>query len=72
MSTAFDLDTDGLSKNSNKTAVWYLQGFTTLNQGNLDNYLPSVEYAYNFSVHHSTKQAPFELDLDYEPPLLLD
>jgi len=72
MSMAFHPETDGLSENSNKTGVRYLRGFATPDQANWDDYLPLAEYAYNSSVHRSTKQTPFELDLGYEPPLPLD
>ena len=72
MSMAFHPETNGRSENSNKTVVQYLHGCTTHDQANSNDYLPLVEYAYNSSVHHSTKQTPFELDLGYEPPLLLD
>jgi hypothetical protein len=72
MSTAFHPETDGLSENSNKMVVCYLHGFATHNQANWDDYLPQAEYAYNSSVHCSTKMTPFELDLGYEPPLPLD
>jgi hypothetical protein len=72
MSTAFHPETDGLSENSNKTVVRYLRGFATHDQANWDNYLPLAEYAYNSSIHRSTKQTPFELDLGYNPPLPLD
>jgi len=69
MSMAFHPETDGLSENSNKMVVRYLCGFATYNQANWDDYLPLAEYAYNSSVHRSTKQTPFDLDLGYEPRL---
>jgi hypothetical protein len=72
MSTAFHPETDGLSDKSNKTVVRYLHGFATHDLAHWDDYLPLVEYAYNSSVHRSTKQTPFELDFGYEPPLPLD
>jgi putative transposase len=72
MSTVFHTETDCLSENLNKTVVCYLRGFATHDQGNWDNYLPFAEYAYNSSIHRSTKQTPFELDLGYNPPLPLD
>jgi hypothetical protein len=50
----------------------YLSGFATHNQANLDDYLPLAEYAYNSSVHRSTKLTPFELDLGFELPLPQD
>jgi len=71
MSTAFDPETDGLSVNSNKTVVRYLRGFATHDHANWDDYLPLAEYAYNSSVHRSTKMTPFELDLGYESPFPL-
>jgi hypothetical protein len=72
MSTAFHPEMDGVSENSKKTVVRYLRGFATHNQANWDDYLPLAEYAYNSSVHRSTKRMPVELDLGYEPPLPLD
>ena len=65
MSTMFHPETDGLSENSHKTVVCYLCGFATHNQTNWTDYLPLVEYVYNSSVHRSTKQMAFELDLAY-------
>jgi hypothetical protein len=72
MSTVFHAETDGLSENSNKTVVRDLCGFTTHDHANWNDYLPLAESAFNSSVHRSTKLTPFELDLGYEPPLLLD
>jgi putative transposase len=72
MSTAFHPETDGLSENSNKMVVRYLRLFATHDQANSDNYLPLANYAYNSSVHRSTKLTPFELDLGFELPLSQD
>jgi len=72
MSAAFHPEMDGLSGNSNKRVVRYLGGFATHYQANWDDYFPFAEYAYSSSVHHLTKQMPFELDLGYGPPLPLD
>jgi len=71
MSTVFDPETDCLSENSNKTVVRDLRGFATHDQANWNNYLPLAESAVKSSVHHSMKLTPFDLDLGYEPPLLL-
>jgi len=71
MFTAFHPETDVLSDISNKTVSQYFSFFTTHNQGNWDDYLPLAEYANNSSVHHSTKQMPFELNLGDNPPLQL-
>jgi len=72
MSTALHSETDSISENSNKMVVRYLCGFATHNKANWDDYLPLAEYAYNYSVHCSTRLMPFEIDLRYEQPLALD
>jgi len=72
MSTEFHPQPDVLSENLDTSVVSYLGGFATHDQANWDDYLPVAEYAYNSSVHLSTRQTPFELDLGYEPPLPLD
>jgi hypothetical protein len=72
MSTAFHPDIHVLSENSNQTVVCYLRRFATHDEANWDDYFPLFEYAYNSSVHRSTKLTAFELHLCYEPPLLLD
>lgn len=69
---AFHPETDGVYENSTKTVEQYLRGVATHDQANWNDYLPLAEYAYNSSVHRSTKQMPFQLDLRYEPPLQLD
>jgi hypothetical protein len=71
-SRAFHPEMDGLSDKLKKMVVPYLRGFATHNQANWDHYLPQAKYAYNSSVHSSTKQRHVELDLGYEPPLQLD
>jgi len=72
MSTACYPEMNGHSENSNRTVVRYLRGVATHDQALWDDYLPSVEYAYNSSPHRSTKQTSFELDLGYQPHLPLD
>jgi len=72
MSTAFHLETDGLSENSNMTVERYLHSFVTHEQANWDDYLPLAVYVYNSPVHRSTMLMSFELDPGYEPSLLLD
>jgi len=69
---AFHPETNAITEIPTKTVVCWLHGFTTHDQANWDDYLPLAEYAYNSSVHRSMKQTPFELDLGYELPLLLD
>jgi hypothetical protein len=72
MSTAFHPETDGLYENSNKTIERSLLCFATNDQANWDDDLPLAEYAYNSSVHRSTKLTPFELDLGFELALPQD
>jgi hypothetical protein len=72
MSPAFHPGTDRPSENLNKMVVRYLRGYATHDQANWDDYLTVAEYAYNSSVHRSTKLTPFVPDLGYEPPLPLD
>jgi len=66
MSTAFHPEKVSLFEDLNEVVVCYLCAFATPDQANWDSYLPSAEYAYNSSVHHSTQQTCFELNLDYE------
>jgi hypothetical protein len=72
MSTAFHPEMDGLYENSNTTVERSLRCFATNDQANWDDDLPLAEYAYNSSVHRSTKLTPFELDLGFELPLPQD
>lgn len=72
MSMALLPEMAGLPENSYKGVVCYLCGFATHDQPNWDHFLPLAEYASTSSVHCSTMQTPFELDLVYEPPVLRD
>jgi hypothetical protein len=71
-STAFHPQTDGQAENSNKTVVRYLRAFATHQVDDWDQLLPLAEFAYNSSIHRSTKMAPFKVDLGYTPDLPLD
>jgi hypothetical protein len=71
-SMAFHPQTDSQAENSNKTLVRYLQTFATHQVNNWDQLLPLAEFAYNSSIHRSTKMAPFKADLGYTPELQLD
>jgi hypothetical protein len=57
-STAFHPQTDGLAENSNKTCTKYLKAFATHSSEAWDQMLPVAEFAYNSSVHRSTKMTP--------------
>jgi hypothetical protein len=71
-STAFHPQTDGLAENSNKTITEYLKAYATHSPDNWDEMLPLAEFAYNSSVHRSTKMTPFRLDLGYDPQIPLN
>jgi hypothetical protein len=69
---AFHPQMNGLSDHSNNTVVLQFRGFTTHDHADWDDCLRLAEYAYNLSVHHSTKLAPFVLALGYPPSVPLD
>jgi hypothetical protein len=71
-STSFHLQTDGQAENANKTVERYLRAFSTHQIDDWDQLLPLAEFAYNLSIHRSTKMTPFEADLGYTPDLPLD
>jgi hypothetical protein len=70
-STAFHPQTDGLAENSNKTITKYLKAYATHSPEDWDEMLPLAEFAYNSSVHRSTKMTPFRLDLGRDPEIPL-
>jgi hypothetical protein len=72
MWTAFHPQTDGQSEISNTQVTKYLQAFTTHHLAGWDDMLLLAEYTYNASIHSSSKQSPFELDLEYAPSIELD
>jgi hypothetical protein len=59
LSTAFHPQTDGQTERQNQTMEQYLQAFCNYEQDNWVELLPLAEFAYNNSVHASTRMTPF-------------
>ena len=60
-STAFHPQTDGQSEHTIQTLEDLLRTCALPWQGNWEDHLPLVEFAYNNSYHSSIKAAPFEV-----------
>jgi transposase InsO family protein len=67
MSTAYHPQTDGQTECVNQVIEGYLRTFTSRQQDNWDDLLPSGEFHYHNSVHTSTQQTPFMLDTGRNP-----
>jgi hypothetical protein len=67
LSTAFHPYTDGQTERVNSVLEQYLQCYINYQQTNWNILLPIAEFAYNNTVHASTKQTPFFANLDYHP-----
>lgn len=67
MSTAYHPQTDGQSEVMVKTLKQMLRHYISHTQKDWINHLPVLEFAYNNSVHPTTKMTPFESDLGYSP-----
>ena len=59
LSTAFHPQTDGQTERQNQTMEQYLRAFCNYEQDNWVELLPLAEFAYNNSVHASTRMTPF-------------
>jgi hypothetical protein len=71
LSTAFHPQTDGQTERQNQTLEQYLRMFTTESQDNWVLLLDTAQFAYNNSVHESTKTTPFYLVYGKHPLLTL-
>jgi len=69
LSTAFHPQTDGQTERQNQTMEQYLPAFCNYEQDNWVELLPLAEFAYNNSVHHSTRMMPFWANYHYHPPM---
>jgi hypothetical protein len=67
MSTAFHPETDGQTERMNRTLEEMLRHYVAPDQKDWDSHLPQLEFAYNNSVHSSTKQTPFFLNTGQHP-----
>jgi hypothetical protein len=59
LSTAFYPQTDGQTDRQNQTMEQYLCAFCNYEQDNWVELLPLAEFAYNNSMHASTRMTPF-------------
>jgi len=57
--TAFHPQTDGQTERQNQTMKQYLRAFCNYKQDDWVELLPLVEFAYNNSMHASTRMTPF-------------
>jgi len=69
LSTAFHPQTNGQTEWRNQTMEEYLRAFCNYEQDNWVELLPLAEFAYNNSVHHSTRMTPFWANYHYHPPM---
>jgi transposase InsO family protein len=67
MSTAYHPQTDSQTERINQVLEGYLCTFTSQQQDNWDDLLPSGEFHYNNSKHSSTQQTPFMLNTRRHP-----
>jgi hypothetical protein len=59
LSAAFHSQTNGETEQQNQTMEQYLRAFSNYEQDNWVELLPLAEFAYNNSVHSSTRMTPF-------------
>ncbi|MBW0514848.1 hypothetical protein O181_054563 [Austropuccinia psidii MF-1] len=62
LSTAYHPETDGQAERVNQVVEQYLWMYFSYHQDDWNIWLPLAEFAYNNSVHSSTKQSPFFTD----------
>lgn len=67
LSTAFHQRTDGQTERVNSVLEQYLRCYIDYQQTNWSTLLPIAEFAYNNTVHSSTKVTPFFANLGYHP-----
>jgi hypothetical protein len=67
MSTAYHPQTDRQTECVNQVLEGYLRIFTSQQQDDWDDYLPTGEFQYNNMVHSLTQQTPFMVDTGRHP-----
>ncbi|MCO5583587.1 hypothetical protein L7F22_037500 [Adiantum nelumboides] len=60
-SSSFHLQTDGQSEIANSVVLDLLKSYISDQKTQWERYLPLVEFAYNNTIHSSTRKAPFEI-----------
>jgi hypothetical protein len=71
LSTAFHPQTDGQTERVNSILEQYLRCYVNYQQSDWHKYLPIAQFAYNNSVHSSTKMTPFYALYGFHPRLSL-
>jgi hypothetical protein len=67
LSTAFHQRTDGQTERVNSVLEQYLRCYINYQQTNWSSLLPIAEFAYNNTIHATTKVTPFFANLGYHP-----
>ena len=70
--TAYHPECDGMSERFMRTLKAMLASLVDEWQTNWDLLLPQLAFAYNTSVHNTTKQTPFELMFGRKPKIPID
>jgi len=68
-STAFHPQTDGQTERQNQTMEQYLRAYINYEQNDWVELLPLAQFAYNNSVHLSTRMTPFFANYGYHPEM---
>ena len=67
MSTSYHPQTDGQTERVNRVLQEALRSFVDATQSDWDQYLPSLQFAYNMARHTSTGETPFFLNYGRHP-----
>ena len=70
--TSYHPQTNAVTENWNKTLANCLSMFVDADQKNWSESLPYITFAYNTSIHSTTKYSPFYLLFGYEAKLPID
>jgi hypothetical protein len=71
-STTYHSETDGQTEVINHTLSTMLWAILKINLKLWEEYLPHIEFAYNRSVHSTTKVSPFKVVYGFNPSALID
>ena len=66
--SAYHPQTNGQVERYNRTVLAMLRNYVNDHRDDWDRYISGVTYAYNNTVHRTTKTTPFELVLSRPPP----
>jgi hypothetical protein len=71
-STTYHPQTDGQTEVVNRTLSTMLWAILKTNLKLWEEYLPHIEFAYNRSVHSTTKVSPFQVVYGFNPHAPID